>query len=100
MTKCFLELEPLAALTVQANASSQATLSAPLNPPANSFFAFIQAAHPEQAANLANYVSTNMESTLFGAAGISTYVYNWTTFTPTAEYGPYNTNRGQVMLIR
>jgi hypothetical protein len=100
MTNCLLELEPLAAIPVTSNASGSATLSATLNPPTSSFFAFIQAAHAEQSANPANYVATNMESTLFGAAGISTYVYNWTTFGPTAQFGPYNTNRGQVMLIR
>ncbi len=100
MTKCLVQLEPLAAITVAANSSGNATLGASLPLPASAFAAFIQAAHPEQGANPANYVVTNMESALFGSAGTSNYVYNWTTFTGSAQYGPYTTSRGQIMLLR
>jgi hypothetical protein len=100
MTNCLFQLDPLLTIPVMADASGAATLSASVAVPASSFFAFIQAGHPEQGTNPANYVATGMESVLLGGAGISTYVYNWTTFTGRAEYGPYATNRGQTLLFR
>jgi hypothetical protein len=100
MRNCLLQLDPLAAVTVTADASGKATMGATVHAPASAFYAFIQAAHPEQGTNPANYVATGMEAVMAGGAGVSTYVYNYTTFGTQAQYGPYPTNRGQIMLFR
>lgn len=100
MNGCELYVKPLVVASLNANGSGVATLVAPLTQPTTAFFGFVQASHPQAGANPANYVSTNMRSAMFGNAGISTYAYNWTTFTATAQYGPYSTTRGQIMLFR
>jgi hypothetical protein len=37
---------------------------------------------------------------LLNTAENTNYLYNWTRDGPTAEYGPYTTNRGAVLLFR
>lgn len=44
--------------------------------------------------------STNAAHLWIGTAGAMNYVYNWTVFSATAQYGPYTTNRGPVVLLR
>lgn len=101
MTGCKLLLEPILATTVAANAAGQASLSIrlPSPLPSSAVMAFVQASHPEPSKNPANYVTTNMASAIIGTAGLSNHVYNWTSFGPTAQYGPYPIHCGQVMIL-
>ena len=48
----------------------------------------------------AGLVSSNVAGAEVGHLGLTNYLYNWDTFTPTAQYGPYTTNRGAVILLR
>ncbi len=42
-----------------------------------------------------------MASSILGTNGLGDYVYNWTTFGPTAQYGPYYpTMYGQILLLK
>lgn len=100
MTNCELYLDPFIAVTVMADAAGRATLSARVPSPAPSIPVFTQAAHPQPSANPANYVSTNLVSAMFGTFGVANWLYNWTSFGPTAQYGPYSSSRGPIVLLK
>lgn len=98
MKNCNLYLHPLLTVGALTNGSGSVTLNAPRT--VGAFTGFVQASHPETGANTANYVATNMVGRMFSGTGISTYLYNWSSFGPTAQYGPYSSNRGAVLLFR
>lgn len=101
MTNCSLMLNPLTTATLTADANGRAALTGTVPPPPTAVMLFVQASHPEPAANPANHVATNLVSSILGRNGIGDYVYNWTTFGPIAQYGPYYpTMYGQVLLLR
>ncbi len=101
MTNCSLMLNPLVTAILTADSSGRASLTGTLTPPSPAVMVFVQASHPEAAANPANYVATNMASSILGTNGLGDYVYNWTTFGTTAQYGPYYpTMYGQILLLK
>lgn len=100
MTNCKLMLDPVLTTTKTTDATGRAILTAPLTLPSSALMVFVQASHPEANANPANYVATNMASTILGRIGLGNYVYSWTSFGPTAQHGPYNSMYGQIMLFK
>jgi hypothetical protein len=52
------------------------------------------------AANPVGLATTNLANSILGGAGLSNYLYNWTVDGPIAQYGPYTTNRGPVLLFQ
>jgi hypothetical protein len=51
-------------------------------------------------ANPVGWGTTNTTHSVLGGAGLATYVYNYTVDGPVAQYGPYATDRGAVLLFR
>ena len=100
MTNCTLDLRPSITATQISDSSGRTTLTGTVVPSV-ALMVYAQAAHPEPTTNPANFVSTNMMSSIVGTSGLGDYVYNWTAFGPTAQYGPYYpTSYGQVLLLR
>nr|HMQ23050.1 hypothetical protein [Planctomycetota bacterium] len=94
---CTAVVLPDITIGVAANAAGQHSFSFPLTTPVTeTLVVHFQAIH------LFNnqLVTTNATHMSIGNAGLCNYLYNWTTFGPTAQYGPYTTNRGPVHLIR
>lgn len=100
MNGCELYQLPLVSLGLLSDGAGNAVLQGTLPATLPTSLVFAQASHPQPGANPLGYAATNGTAALLGADEISTYVYNWTTFSATAQYGPYTTNRGQVMLMR
>ena len=99
LTGCVLAVAPQATVTVTADTIGSASLTVPwiAGPPALQLFA--QAVHFTSRTTV-GLGTTNLTGSLLGGAGTTNYLYNWTTFTPTSQYGPYPTNRGAVILLR
>jgi hypothetical protein len=99
MTNCRLSVDPVASLALPTDGSGNATLMGSL---ANIIGAtqtlFAQCLHV--GATPAGLVTSNVAGTAIGSAGLTNYVYNWDSFTPTAQFGPYTTSRGAVILLR
>lgn len=99
MIGCRLGVDPLASFSLPTNGAGSASLMGSL--PVIAGYAqqvFAQCVH---AGNTPiGLVSTNVAGAEVGAEGLSNYVYNWDQFNPTAQYGPYPTNRGAVILLR
>ncbi|HLU39789.1 MAG TPA: hypothetical protein VK081_10405 [Planctomycetota bacterium] len=99
MTGCSLGVDPLASVVVPTNASGTAQLQGSLPLPTSvAFLLFAQALHAGNTP--AGLVTGNVAGVQLGAAGLANYVYSWTSFGPIAEFGPYTTNRGAVVLLR
>jgi hypothetical protein len=77
----------------------QARVSMPFAIPTDNIVVHTQFAHTSTTVP-AGLATTAVAHSILGGAGLSNYVYNWTTFGLTAQYGPYPTNRGAVMLFR
>lgn len=96
-TGCSIVVNPLVVVDARADASGAHSFSFPLATPTNSSLAVhFQAIHLKNS----SLASTDATHLWLGRNGALNYVYNWTTFTPTAQYGPYTTNRGPVHLLR
>lgn len=95
---CSVTVNPILTFLGTANASGVSSFSVPFVPATTSTL-HIQALHrPKSGPGLA---STNASHILFGGNNnISTYLYNWTRDGLIAQYGPYSTNRGPVVLFR
>ncbi len=99
MTGCLLGVDPLVSLTVIADGGGAARLTFPYAIAGPSEIAYFQGVHAS-AATPAGLATTNVLHAILGGSDLIGYVYNWTVFGPTAQYGPYASNRGSVMLIR
>ncbi|MCC6672919.1 MAG: hypothetical protein IT458_17780 [Planctomycetes bacterium] len=58
---------------------------------------------PRRGGNLAaprKGCSPDLAHCLLGGSGQTQYVYNWTVDGPSAQYGPYTTNRSAVLLFK
>lgn len=95
---CKLGVAPLAAAPVVLNAAGSMTTST-VTGFAQTFTLFSQVAI-SGAQNRLGWSLSNVNASVMGAAGLTNYLYNWTTFGATAQYGPYSTNRGPVLLTR
>lgn len=95
---CSITVNPLVTFLGTADASGSASFSIPFVPSVTTTL-HLQALHrPTSGPGLA---STDVSHIQFGGNNdTSTYLYNWTVNGPTAQYGPYTTNRGPVMLIK
>ncbi len=99
MTGCRLGVNPLATFSLPTDGTGSASLQGPVAViPGVAQQLFAQCAH---AGNTPiGLVTTNLAGSEVGIDGLSNYVYNWTIFGPTAQYGPYPSNRGAVILLR
>ncbi len=94
---CNLHVNPLFVLALPTDASGNAALTANFPIGATDTLALhAQAVHLKNNA----LASSDVLHMSVGTAGLMTYLYNWTTFTSIAQYGPYTTNRGPVVLFR
>ena len=98
MPGCRLGVDPDLFLPAMADAGG--SLVAPLVTGwTSSMMLFAQVAHPTTG-NPMGLATTNVATSVLGYQGLNTYLYNWTSFGPTAEFGPFDSNRGPVLLIR
>lgn len=96
---CTAVVLPDITIGTAADASGSHSFSFPLAAPTtDTLVVHFQAIHFHPTGN--NIVTTNATHLSLGSAGMCNYLYNWTTFTTTAQYGPYTTNRGPVHLFR
>lgn len=95
---CKLGVAPLVSAPVVLDGSGSMTTST-VTGFARTFTLFAQMA-VSGAQNRLGWSLSNVNVSLMGPAGLTTYLYNWTRFGPTAQYGPYPTNRGPVLLTR
>lgn len=99
MTGCTLGINPLVYVTVPTDATGRASLQGSLpNLPHIAQSLFAQCVHSGNTPF--GLVTTNVAGAEVGVAGLSNYVYNWTIFSPTSEFGPYPTNCGAVISMR
>lgn len=99
MVGCRLGVDPLATFSLPTDGAGMATLQGPV--PVIAGFAQMMFAQCAHAGNTPlGVVTTNVAGSEVGVGGLSTYVYNWTIFNPVAQYGPYTSNRGAVVLLR
>ncbi|MEZ5964423.1 MAG: hypothetical protein R3F56_11305 [Planctomycetota bacterium] len=99
MTNCYLGVDPLLSLTLPTDGQGNALLQASLpNISGRPQTVFVQAAH--SGSTPLGLVMTNSVGASVGDFGLMNYAYNWATFGPTAEFGPYTTSRGAVILMR
>lgn len=99
-TGCFLGVDPLVVLNVVTDGTGGYFLSLPLGAaPASAEIFYAQAAHVD-ASKPAGWATTNVTHTLLGGSGNANYAYNFTADGPTAQYGPYATSRGPVILFK
>ena len=100
LTGCFLGVDALATLNVLTDGTGGYFLSLPLGTaPADAVILYAQAAHPD-VSKPAGWATTNVTHTLLGGVGNANYAYNFTADGPTAQYGPYATSRGPVILFK
>jgi len=99
MNGCVLGVDPLLIVPLAADPSGKATLSIPFVLGLESAVIHVQAV-TGTTSNLVGFGTTNAAHSILGKDGLSAYVFNWTTFTPTAEYGPFMRNTGEVLLLR
>lgn len=99
MTGCKLGVDPITTVTLPTDGSGTAQLPASLPHIAGVTQAlFVQGVHV--GATPLGLVSTNTVAASVGDQGLMNYAYSWTNFGPTAEFGPYPTSRGAVILMR
>jgi hypothetical protein len=98
MTGCVLALAPLAALSASSGADGTAVLTLRRPPGQQSVAVHAQAAHGTTR-NPAGVAATDCTHSVLGALGLGNYVYSWDSFGPVAEYGPFQTSRGAVLLV-
>lgn len=97
---CWLGVAPLVTAAVTTDATGGYFMSTPIaTPPADSIVLYAQALH-SYAANASGWATTNVVRSILGGAGYANYLYNFTIDGPTAQYGPYTTNRGPVLLFK
>jgi len=98
MKGCVLGVDPILALAGTTDSAGSALFSGNLDPAGDTAMLFAQAVHASPA-NPAGLATTNVVNALLGTAGLSTYLYCWTTVGPTATSGPYTTNRSPVLMV-
>ena len=99
MTGCKLGVDPITTLAVPTDGSGFAQLPAALpNIVGLTQALFVQGVHI--GATPLGLVTTNTVAASVGHQGLMNYAYSWTNFGLTAEFGPYTTSRGAVILMR
>lgn len=99
MAGCKLGLDPITTVTLPTDGAGSAQLPAPVPViPSVAQTLFAQGLHVGNTA--LGLVTTNTVGVVIGEQGLMNYAYSWTNFGPTAEFGPYPTARGAVMLMR
>lgn len=94
---CKWDVEPLAFFAVPTNASGGVSISAPWPITTDTLVIHAQALHQGTGSGL---VSTNRAASALGSQGLNMYVYNYTRPGTVAQYGPYATNRGPIVLLK
>ncbi len=95
---CSFAVDPVFILPLTTNASGAASFSAAVPSGTTGLALFAQGFHP--AKSRTGFETTNLTHSLLSDAGLVNYLYNWSVDGPQAQYGPYPTNRGAVLLIR
>ena len=99
LTGCYLGLDPLIYVASVASASGTDVQSIPFPvPTTDTTVLYAQSLHA--AGNALGLATSNLANGILGGAGLSTYLYNFTADGPTAQFGPYTTNRGPVLLFQ
>ena len=100
LTGCYLGVDPLVNVGFTTDASGGYFLTLPISVPITTpITLFAQALHA-YAANASGFATTNVAHSLIGGAGLANYLYNFTADGPVAQYGPYTTDRGPVILLK
>ncbi|MFQ5506969.1 MAG: hypothetical protein ACE5F1_19530, partial [Planctomycetota bacterium] len=94
---CVLGLDPLAVAGLPTDGLGRAVLGIPFSLPAQSLVVHSQVVHRTQSKGLA---TTNVTHSILGSRGLCNMLYNWSRFSPEAQYGPYATNRSSILLWR
>ena len=100
MTGCTLNVDPLVILHAQSDARGRAILSLPFKPPQNApIVLHAQGIHldPSKPSGIA---TTNAVHSVLSDLWLSNHCYNWSRDGKSAQFGPYLSNRGVVMLLR
>jgi hypothetical protein len=100
MPGCHLGLDPVLAVGFTTDGSGGRTWSFPINYVAanDSDVVHTQVLHVRT--NPGGWATTNATHSVLGSAGLGNYAYNYTRDGPTAEFGPYPTHRGAILLFR
>ena len=101
MTGCALRLAPAMTLSFTADGSGAMTWNVPINYPSSreSDIVHAQVLHASPSSP-AGWATTNATHSVLGNVGLANYAYNYTADGPVAQYGPYPTNRGGILLFR
>jgi len=99
MPGCWLGIAPLVILPTMMDAKARASLEFPIDLPEDSVAVHAQVVH-ERPTNAAGLVTSNVTHSVLGHAGLSNVLYNWDEFSPKAQFGPYASNRGTILLLR
>ena len=99
-TGCKWSVDPLLWVVVPVNASGTATLSLPWTVSTSDTLVLHAQGLHVKSSSPRGLVPTNVAHSALGPAGLNMYVYNWTRGGPVAQYGPYGTNRGPIILLR
>lgn len=101
LTGCVLGVDPLVTVATVADGTGTATLNVPYTLTTTSVtdVLHVQGLH-RTTGNPVGLASTDVAHCLLGGSGQTQYVYNWTVDGPSAQYGPYTTNRSAVLLFK
>jgi hypothetical protein len=99
MVGCYLGLDPLVYIPSVADGTGSDNQFVPFTvPTTNTAILYAQTLHAS--AGPLGIATSNLANSLMGGVGLTNYLYNWTLDGPTAQYGPYATNRGPVLLFQ
>lgn len=100
MPGCTVDIDPLLFFPFSTNASGQASVSLPYTTTTGVKLVPMAQCIVADSSKPVGFATTNAATSILNGTGLSTYLYNWTAFGPTAQYGPYTTNRGACLLFK
>jgi hypothetical protein len=99
MTGCILGVDPIILVPLAAGPTGRASLSIPVVAGPETIIVHAQALISTNLTPV-GFGTTDVAHSLLGGIGLSNYVFNFSRFTPTAEYGPFPYNLGEIILLR